>query len=556
LNPFLAPETADPGAGVVEAAPARARIRLLAFVLVALFAVLAARAGQLALLGDPGAAHAAAASPALLARADLLDRNGELLATTVRGYVLAAEPARVWKPAETAAALKRRFPDLDRAATQRRLGDRSRERVYLRRGLTETDRAAVLELGLAGLAFEEESRRVYPNAALAAHALGFVSRDFEPLAGLERGLNRRLAASPERPVRLSLDLRLQYAVEIELARAAQAARASGGAAIMLDGRSGEILAFASWPALDPNNPGAASAAQRLNRASGSRYEMGSTIKPFTVAMALDDRRVSEGERFDLIAPYAVDTRPIRDYERVAGSAGLREIVAHSSNKGAAMLALRVGAARQREFLARLGLLEAPPLQLAENAGPLGPAAGPGRLDTAVLGYGYGLAVSLAALADAYTVFVNQGARVQPTFLVRAPDEATPLTPVFSPQTAARTLRYMRAAVTEGTAREADIPGLELAGKTGTAEKLGPDAAYDGDRLVSSFVAIFPASRPRYVIALALDEPADTQADGRRATGGAVAAAPVGRIAARIAPMLGLRVEPRGAAQRATPADER
>jgi cell division protein FtsI (penicillin-binding protein 3) len=519
LNPFLAPETADPGAGVVEAAPARARIRLLAFVLVALFAVLAARAGQLALLGDPGAAHAAAASPALLARADLLDRNGELLATTVRGYVLAAEPARVWKPAETAAALKRRFPDLDRAATQRRLGDRSRERVYLRRGLTETDRAAVLELGLAGLAFEEESRRVYPNAALAAHALGFVSRDFEPLAGLERGLNRRLAASPERPVRLSLDLRLQYAVEIELARAAQAA-------------------------------------QRLNRASGSRYEMGSTIKPFTVAMALDDRRVSEGERFDLIAPYAVDTRPIRDYERVAGSAGLREIVAHSSNKGAAMLALRVGAARQREFLARLGLLEAPPLQLAENAGPLGPAAGPGRLDTAVLGYGYGLAVSLAALADAYTVFVNQGARVQPTFLVRAPDEATPLTPVFSPQTAARTLRYMRAAVTEGTAREADIPGLELAGKTGTAEKLGPDAAYDGDRLVSSFVAIFPASRPRYVIALALDEPADTQADGRRATGGAVAAAPVGRIAARIAPMLGLRVEPRGAAQRATPADER
>lgn len=543
FGPAFAHEAALASPSVtMEAAPARTRIRALAIVLIALLAVLGGRSVQLAFAGDPNAARARPAAQTQLARADLTDRNGVLLATTVRAFTLTATPARVWNPPETAAALARVFPELDRAVTERRLADRDRTLVYLRRGLTPSQRAQVMELGLAGIGFEAEDRRVYPNGSLAGHALGYTNRDLEPLAGVERGLNERIRAAGDEAVRLSLDVRIQYAAEVELARAAETSRATGGAVVVLDGRTGETLALASWPALDPNNAGAATRESSRNRASGERYEMGSTVKAFTVAMALDLGLSNTSERFDLQRAYTVDGRAIVDHDRAPVSSGLREILTHSSNKGAAMIALRVGAQRQRSYLARLGLLEASPLQLQENAAPIAPRT-QSRLDVATLGYGYGLAVSPAALAGAYTVFANNGQRVAPTFAVHREGDTIRRDPVFSPEATRATLEMLRATVQTGTGREADVPGLAIAGKTGTAEKLGEGAGYDQDRMFSSFAAIFPAFDPRYVIVLALDEPARTAATGGHATGGAVAARPVGRIAQRIAPMLGLRVQP-------------
>ena len=398
-------------------------------------------------------------------------------------------------------------------------------------------------LGLAGIGFEAEDRRIYPQGALAAQVLGFTDVDLNPLAGVERGLDAQIRAAGEagRPVRISLDVRLQYALETELDAAARAAGASSAAGILLDARTGEALALASWPRFDPNDAGAASDNTRRDRVAGDVHELGSTIKPFTVAMALQEQVTTSGELFDVSQPLDLDGSIIEDHEPVRGLVSLREILARSSNIGAARLALRLGGARQRAYLERLGLTRAARLEVGFNEAPLAPPAR-GRRDVAGLGFGYGLAATPAALAGAYTVFANQGAIVAPTLIARAPDAEIERRQVFTPEVTRQVLAYMRAVVTDGTGRAADVPGLAVAGKTGTAEKLGEESVYDDSRNFSSFAGVFPAHDPRYVIVVALDD------TGEGAAGGMVAAPVVARTLRRIAPMLGLRVEPSPAAR--------
>jgi cell division protein FtsI (penicillin-binding protein 3) len=513
-----------------EFAPARKGVRALAIGVFAVLFLLGGRAVQLAFAGDPLAAPGRAGA-ASVRRADLVDRNGVLLATTVRAYALTAIPERVWNPEQTADALRDLFPELDRATLVRRLSDRGRESIFLRRGLSAAERGRVMALGLAGLGFEAEDKRVYPHGALAAHALGFTDVDLNPLAGAERGLDAqiRAAAAADRPFALSLDIRVQYALEIELDAAARAAHASGGAGILIDGRSGETLALASWPSFDPNIAGEAGEAARRDRVAGDVHELGSTIKPFTVAMVLQERLASGGEQFDLSQPFDIDGHVIEDHEPILGVAGLRDIIARSSNIGAARLALRLGGARQRRYFERLGLTQPARLESGRNQAPLAPAAR-GRRDVAGLGFGYGLAATPASLAGAYTVFANQGARVELTLALRPGDVPIERRPVFSPETTRLVLSYLRAAVTEGTGRAAEVPGLDVAGKTGTAEKLGGGETYDGARNFSSF-----AGDPRYVIVIALDDVAEGEA------GGVVAAPVVAATLRRVAPMLGLRM---------------
>lgn len=529
--PDYAPEA------LAEAAPARNRVRLLAIGVFAVLLLLAGRAIQLAFSGDPLAEPRNRAGIVAVPRADIVDRNGVLLATTVRAFALTAEPRRVWNAAETADTLRSLFPELDRATTIRRLTDSSRQLVYLRRSLTPDQRAEVLALGLAGIGFEAEDRRVYPQGALAAHALGFTDVDLNPLSGVERGLDEEIRAAGEagRPVQLSLDVRIQYALETELEASARAAGASGGAAILLDGRSGEVYALASWPRYDANAAGSASESARRDRVAGDLHELGSTIKPFTVAMALEEELTTSGELFDLTQPFAIEGGTITDHEPVPGMATLRDILAHSSNIGAARLALRVGGARQRAYLERLGLTQPSSLELGRNQAPIAPHAG-GRRDVAGLGFGYGLAATQSTLAGAYTVFTNNGARVMPTLLIRDPADVE-RTQIFTPEVTRQLIGYMRATVTGGTGRAADVPGLAVAGKTGTAE-LFSGTGYDESRNFSSFAGVFPANDPRYVIVVSLDD------TGEGAVGGTVAAPAVARTLRRIAPMLGLRVEPR------------
>jgi cell division protein FtsI (penicillin-binding protein 3) len=323
---------------------------------------------------------------------------------------------------------------------------------------------------------------------------------------------------------------MQYALETELDVAARAAGASGAAGVLLDGRNGEVLALASWPAFDPNAAGRAPEDARRDRVAGDVHELGSTIKPLTIAMALQEDEVTSRELFDLNQRFEIDGAPIVDEHPIEGLATLRDIIAHSSNIGAARLAVRVGGARQRAYLERLGLTTPTHLEMGRNEAPLAPQPR-GRRDVAAVGFGYGLAATPVALAGAYTVFANGGARVEPTLVPRPPEEEIDRAAVFSPQTTRQVLSYLRSVVTEGTGRAAEVPGLEVAGKTGTAEKPGGAQGYDDSRNFSSFAGVFPARDPRYVIVVALDD------TGEGAAGGMVAAPVVARTLRRIAPML-------------------
>jgi cell division protein FtsI (penicillin-binding protein 3) len=522
----------------LEAAPARNRVRFLALGIFAVLLLLSGRAVQLAFSGDPLAAPRNVAAAIALPRADIVDRNGVLLATTVRAWALTADPARVHNVVETADVLMQHFPGLDRETLLSRLNNTEQTTVFLQRGLSEAQRDRAIALRLRGIGAQAEHHREYPQGTLAAHAIGFTGIDLDPLGGVELGLDEQIRAAGEegRPVRLSLDVRMQYALEIELDAAARASRATGGAAILLDGRSGETLALASWPTFDPNNAGRASDNARRDRVAGDVHVLGSTIKPFTVAMALQEQLATSGELFDLSQPLQIDNSTIEDHEPITGYATLRDILARSSNIGAARLALRLGGARQRAYLERLGFTSPTTLQLGRRQAPLAPPA-QGRRDVAALGFGYGLAATPATLAGAYTVFTNQGARVAPTMLALGADAEVERTEIFTPAVTRQLMVYLRAVVTEGTGRAANVPGLLVAGKTGTAEKPSGAQGYDESRNFSSFAGVFPANDPRYVIVVALDD------TGAGEAGGLVAAPVVARTLRRIAPMLGLRVEP-------------
>jgi cell division protein FtsI (penicillin-binding protein 3) len=528
---------------VLEAAPARRGIRWLALVLMGLFAALALRTAFVALggasAGGPARTGAAAQETAPI-RADITDRHGALLATSLQVFELWAEPRWIADPDAAATALQALIGG--QAPTLAALLRTDRAAVRLASDLSPTVRAQVHALGLAGLSFRPARRRVYPNLATGGRLLGRLNEAGDPIAGVELGLNARIqeASAAGRPVALSLDVRIQHALEAELAAALARFGAKAGAAIVVDGRSGEVLGMASAPLADPNAPLQGPPLPEM--VTGRVYELGSTLKPLTVASALDLGLTRPQERFDTAAPLIVGGQSLRDAKPAAAPVGLGEALARSSNVAIGALALRVGGPRQRQAFAALGLAGPAPLPVGgAETFVLPRASDPATI--AANGYGRGPLFTLASLASAYTVFVNQGERVSLTLLAMQPGDPSVRVRVFSPATSTAVMGMLAQAVADGTGARAAAPGLDIAGKTGTSEKLGQDGRYDPDRNLALFAAVFPAHTPRYVMIVALDEPARTPASGGLATGGAVAAPTAGRIAARIAPFLTLGPAP-------------
>lgn len=514
----------------------RSHVRLIvlagAFVLV--FAGLAFRAATLAAAPAPGsAAPLLAAAEEGARRGDLVDRHGEILATSLEAYSLYADPEQVWDAEETAQALATVLPRLDAAELASRL-DSNRRFIWVRRGLSPRQRQAVFELGLPGLGFRREPRRVYPRGQLAAHALGFTTIDGDGAAGAERAFDEALSAGET--VALTLDLRVQYALEDALSAAQDQYRASAALGVVTDVRTGEILAMASSPTFDPNQPAEASAEERRNRTAAAVYELGSIFKTFTVAIALDagvtalDAILPTSDGLSLGALELADPGRARDMS-------VAQVFVRSSNVGAALLALATGEDRQRAYLERLGLLARAPLELAESAAPLLPSQW-NEVERATLSYGYGLAVSPVSFMAAFGAVANGGEYLPPRLRLADPD--TPLTArrALSEQTSAAMLRLLRLAVERGTGVRADVPGYLVAGKTGTAERAA-SGGYDPDRLVSSFAAVFPYDEPRYAVLITLEDPQGAEEDDGRASAGYTAAPTTAAVIARIAPVLGV-----------------
>lgn len=526
---------------------------VIAFALAALFGVIGLRGAVVAL--DHARVDDA---PRLVShadegarRADIVDRNGELLATTVAVYSLFADPRAIWDPEEVAAQLATVFDDLNQDVTIKRLSQRDRKFVWVRRGLTPRQRQAVFDLGLEGLGFEAERKRVYPRGTQSGHVLGHTNVDGIGQKGVELFLQERLDASDE-PVRLTLDSGVQFILEAELSDAAERHEVAGAMGIVVEAASGKVRALASWPAFNPNRPGAASDDERRNRVVSDVYELGSIFKPLTVAAALEGQVLTLEERFDVRAPIVLRGKAITDTHKAAPRMNAATILAESSNIGTVKIAQRLGETGLQDFYRDLGLFERAGLELPASAKPLLPPEWT-DLSIATASYGHGIAVSPLAFARAYVSLANGGLR--PELSVIETDEAPAMRRVMSIETAEAVRDMLRNAVLDGTGRRGDVPGYRVAGKTGTAEKPIP-GGYAADRNVTSFAALFPANSPEYVVLIVLDDARALEGDGG-ATAAWNAAPVAGRIIERIAPILGVQpaLDPAafdGASQRSVP----
>lgn len=522
----------DEEAGAIEAA--RGRLMVIGMVLVIAFGALATRALGLALVGETGPAVIAEAAD--VRRGEIVDRTGQVLATTLETYSLFADATQVWDAAETAAALATVLPDVNEDQLRENLSSRRRF-VWIQRNLTPRQRQAVFALGLPGLDFRIEPRRVYPRGRLAAHVVGYTDRDMDGLAGAERAFNAALDTGDGRPVALSIDMGVQFHVDEVLRLTMAEYRALAAVGVVMNVRTGEIVSLVSLPDFDANRPASARPEERLNRATQSVYEMGSTFKAFTVALALETGVARPGETFDARGSLRVGGHTINDFHAENRRLTLEEVFTHSSNIGSSLIAMEAGADAQRDLLSRLRLLERSPIELVESAEPLLPRQW-GPTETATISYGHGIAVSPIMVASAFAAIANGGIYVQPTLQPMRPGETVAGERIIDEDVADAVLAMMRQVVVDGTGRRGEAPGYRVAGKTGTAEKPGR-GGYDRNRLISSFSAVFPYDDPQYVVLVMLDEPHGTAATYNYATGGWTAAPAAGEIISRIAPMLGV-----------------
>jgi len=491
---------------------------------------------------DPNAAIATS-------RPDLVDRNGEILATDIRMASLYAEPRNIIDPDEATELITSVLPDLDASKLREKLaGDAGF--IWIKREITPTQRKQIHDLGIPGVGFLSENRRFYPGGPTAAHIVGLVNVDNQGIAGIEKYVDDRWLADLHQvgfaqgeelePVELSIDLRVQHILRNELLGAIERYRAIAATGIVLDVRTGEVLAMVSYPDFDPNDPVDALKPDRLNRMSAGAFEVGSVFKSFTFAMALDYGVVTLNDRIDASRPIRVGRFTINDFHGKHRVLTVPEVFIYSSNIGSARMALQVGGDRQKAFLDRLGLTRKVDTDLPEVALPIVPKKWK-ELTTMTVAFGHGIAVTPLQVAVADAALVNGGRLIPPTFLKRSREQADKLaTQVVSPETS-DIMRYLfRLNVEKGSGRRSEVEGYRVGGKTGTAEKV-VNGRYSASKRLNSFLATFPIDDPRYVVLVVLDEPKAAKSGGG-VTAGSNAAPTVSAIIRRSAAMLG--VEPR------------
>jgi cell division protein FtsI (penicillin-binding protein 3) len=524
-------------------AKTRQRLSLAMTGFLVLFALLLGRLIEVSILREPSVGRSVASvNETSYYRADIVDRKGEILATDLRGASLFADARVIWDPADAARELARVIPGLDADTITRKLSTRQAF-VWIKRNVPPAQQIAIRQLGLPGLHFREEPRRVYPNGRTASHVLGYVSVDNHGLAGLERGIEDTIIERRNKGglVELSLDLRVQHALEDELASAMARYQAKAAAGIVMDVNNAEVIALSSMPDFDPNEPGAVAKDALFNRATLGVFEMGSTIKVFTTAAALDSGKAGLMSTYDVRVPISHGKYTVRDAHPQDRVLSMSEVLVHSSNIGTVMIAEQSGAEVQQAYFKRLGLMHAVPFELRETAAPLLPKTW-GKIELASTSYGYGMSVSPLHVAAATAAVVNGGVYRKPTLLKRGGRDVVPHIRVLSPETSAHMRDMLRMVVVSGTGRHADVPGYPVGGKTGTAEKQ-VGAGYDKGRLRSSFVGVFPAKAPQYLVLVFLDEPQPSEETKGFATAGWTAAPTAGKVIARIAPMLNVPVTP-------------
>ena len=480
----------------------------------------------------------------LPSHADIVDRNGNVLAASLDSPSLYANPKQILDPPEAASKLVSVLPTLAAAEVYAKLTS-GKSFVWIWRHLTPAEQYSVNQLGIPGLEFEHEERRVYPDGDLTSHVVGYTGIDNAGFAGIERGLDGVLRGRRE-PLQLSLDLRLQYILREELQRVINDFTAKGGAGLIMDVNTGEILATASLPDFDPNRPTvpdpehpAVPLADRMfNRVTLGVYELGSIFKIFTVAMALDCGTATVTSTYDASHPIRIGRFTISDYHGKHRVLSVPEILMYSSNIGAARMAVAAGAQTQRDFLARFGLLKTPKIEISEVGAPHYPAKWR-EVNVMTIAFGHGISVTPLSFATAAAALVNGGILRQATLLKIPDGYEPPGQRVISAKTSEQMRRLMRLVVEHGTGTMAAAPGYVVGGKTGTADKIS-GRHYAERKLLSSFVGVFPINDPKYLVLTMVDEPHPNKQSHGYATAGWTVAPATSRIIERIAPLLGVQ----------------
>ena len=514
------------------------RIVIGAFLCVAAFALVGIRLVHVTLLKSLDSGHAAIT---LAARADLTDRNGELLARDLPVKDLYARPQVLWDKAQAA----RDLASLTGADERRLLSGFNNTKhpyVLIARQITPDAEAKVMHLGLPGLEFEPGGKRYYPDGRNAAQVVGVTDPDNNGVSGLELGLQNEIRAAAGGKVATSIDMRVQYilAHEVETARQTFSARAAGG--VVMDVKTGEVLGMVSMPNFDPNQRRLADGDSTRNVMAQDVYELGSVFKIFSFALGFEDHTVNLNETFTIGQGYKIGKYTIHEAEHMPATLLGRDVLAQSSNIGTAQIALRSGPSRQRQFLDHMGLLKPVKTELPESARPLYPAANWGQIETATVGFGQGISVSPLSFVAAAASVVNGGRKVTPTFLKQSVSDLRG-EQVIKPETSLQMRDLLRYVVTDGTGRKADVPGYDVGGKTGSAQVPGPHGRYIPHALRTSFCAVFPVHDPRYIVFVILDQPHGTKETGGFALAGYTAAPMAGRVIQRIAPLLGVPNNP-------------
>ncbi len=539
------------GDNIDHAAKARARVALSVALFAVVYCVIAVRLVMFAVVHDGRNAHRVVSGDAIAtARPDILDRNGEILATDVRVPSLYAEPRRLIDVDEAVELLTADLPDVDATELRERLSSK-RGFVWLKRDITPEQQREIYKQGLPGIGFLNENKRDYPNGPEVSHLIGHVNIDNQGIAGIEKWLDTHgLAALHmaglatdrlQNPVQLALDLRVQHALRDELVAARAKFHAIAAAGVVLDVRTGEIVSMVSEPDYDPNNPHEALDPTRINRLTTGVYEMGSTFKAFTVAMALDSGKATLKSMFDAHNPLHYGKFEIHDFEPMQRALSVPEIFTYSSNIGAAHIAMAMGIDAHKAFLKKMGQLERLHTELPESAEPIVPKHW-GELNTMTIAFGHGMAVAPLQAVMGVAALMNGGILIPPTFLKRSEQEAQALGKrVIKPETSQMMRYLMRLNVEKGTAAKAEVPGYYIGGKTGTADKV-VFGRYSKTKVLTDFMAVLPADHPRYLLLIMLDEPQALPETHGFKTSGWNAVPTGGAVVARIAPLLG--IEPR------------
>ncbi len=510
--------------------------------------------GRLLMLGlsDPSgaAARGSAASAVATARPDIVDRNGEILATDIRTASLFAEPNKIVDPDEATELITSVLQDLDATALRKRLSTKAGF-VWVKREITPSQQAEIHDLGIPGIGFLNENKRFYPGGPAAAHIVGLVNIDNQGIAGIERTVDERglsdlhnagfaMKTNSQQPVQLSIDLRVQHVLRDELVGAMQKYQAAAAMGVMINAKTGEVVALASMPDFDPNAPIDANKPDRLNRLTAGTYELGSVFKSFTFAMALDSGKVKMTDSFDARSPIRVGRQAIHDSHPQARFLTVPEVFQYSSNIGTAKMAMVIGSQTQQDYIRRFGLATKLKTELPEVATPQLPKRW-SDVTTMTVAFGHGIAITPMQAAMADCALVNGGYLFPPTFFPRTRDEAlSQATRVVSQKTSDEMRWLFRFNAVKGSGRHADIPGYVVGGKTGTAEKV-LNGRYTEGHYLNSFLAVFPMDDPQYVLMISVDDPRPEK-PGMPALAAWNAAFVAGNVVRRSAAFLG--VQPR------------